>query len=221
MKLLKTIKNVIYSSYMCISYPFLYPRNRFTGLHYNNWRIVDYYTDLIKTYKNWVFLENPDEKCIHSLSDQPYYEYVSNKCCSYWSNWWAKPWYLIVKFFHAYIIQIFHCIPTSIEWQLPTGWDKAFGNQYLKDLKKQLKKDKMLHTWRITDIKEKYGSLRLYCNYGSKELYDLIDKYEDLSYNTCIKCGKPATYDSIGWINPYCEDCVKSSKNPERYELRS
>ena len=30
---------------LCISFPFLYPRNRFTGLHYNNWEINKFLTN--------------------------------------------------------------------------------------------------------------------------------------------------------------------------------
>ena len=72
------------------------------------------------------------------------------------------------------------------------------------------------------------NSLRLYCNYGSEELYSLISVYEDISWNTCIKCGKPATHTSKGWISPYCEECVnkddkdkyieRGSKEEEEYE---
>ena len=35
-----------------------------------------------------------------------------------------------------------------------------------------------------------------------------INKYEDISYHTCISCGKPAKYLSTGWICPYCEKCA-------------
>ena len=93
------------------------------------------------------------------------------------------------------------------------GWDKAFGKQYLDELKTQLKKDKMLYSWRITQLKEKFGECRLYCNFGSDELYNIISKYEDISRKTCIKCGKPATHTSVGWISPYCEECVKMDEN--------
>lgn len=34
-KFLSKAKNIIYSSYLCIKYPFLYPRNRFDGKHHN------------------------------------------------------------------------------------------------------------------------------------------------------------------------------------------
>jgi hypothetical protein len=105
-------------------------------------------------------------------------------------------------------------IPRYTWWDnVSTGWKKAFGKQFLNELKKQLKKDKMLYKWRITDVKEKFGTFRLYCNYGSDELYNIIHKYEALSWNTCIKCGKPATYTSIGWILPYCEACTKTALN--------
>ena len=35
---------------------------------------------------------------------------------------------------------------------------------------------------------------------------ELLDKYENISYHTCINCGKSARYLSNGWICPYCED---------------
>jgi ferredoxin-like protein FixX len=89
------------------------------------------------------------------------------------------------------------------------GWKKAFGNQYLKDLRAQLKKDKMLYSFRITDIKEKYGTLRLYCACASEAVYRIIDKYEDLSYNTCIECGEPAKIITDGYVLPYCEHCYR------------
>lgn len=40
------------------------------------------------------------------------------------------------------------------------------------------------------------------------KIYDIIDKYEDISYTTCICCGKPAKYITLGWISPFCEDCI-------------
>ena len=115
----------------------------------------------------------------------------------------------MADFLNHYILQLFHCIPTYTEWDALkhyTGWYKAFGKELLKDIDKQLRKDKMRTSWRIMDIKEKYGSLRIYCNYASKEMYRLLDVYEDLSYHTCIECGKPAKYLTGGYILPYCEN---------------
>jgi hypothetical protein len=214
---------------MCIRYPFLYPRNRFTGLHYNNWKIIEWKKKIYQKY-HLVDIDKLHPEVTYETY-KGYYFYVkqTGSVIDYWTNWWAKPLCKCITFFHDYILQIFHCIPTYIEWDaVEPGWNKAFGKQYLNDLKKQLKKDKMLYSWRIMDIKEKWGCLNLYYNYGSEELYSLISVYEDISWNTCIKCGKPATHTSKGWISPYCEECVnkddkykfieRGSKEEDEYE---
>lgn len=225
----KRFIRIPYCCYMCIRYPFLYPRNRFTNLHYNNWKIIEWKKKIYQKY-HLVDIDKLHPEVTYETY-KGYYFYVkqTGSVIDYWTNWWAKPLCKCITFFHDYILQIFHCIPTYIEWDaVEPGWNKAFGKKYLKDLKKQLKKDKMLYSWRIMDIKEKWGCLNLYCNYGSEELYSLISVYEDISWNTCIKCGKPATHTSKGWISPYCEDCVnkddkykyieRGSKEEDEYE---
>ena len=52
------------------------------------------------------------------------------------------------------------------------------------------------------------NSLRWYDAGASEEIQTIINKYEDISYHTCISCGKPAKYLSTGWICPYCEKCA-------------
>lgn len=206
---------------MCIRYPFLYPRNRFTGLHYNNWKIIEWKKKIYQKY-HLVDIDKLHPEVTYETY-KGYYFCVkqTGSVIDYWTNWWAKLLCKCITFFHDYILQIFHCIPTYTEWDaVEPGWNKAFGKQYLEDLKKQLKKDKMLYKWRITQIKEKYGKFILSCNYGSPELYNIINKYESLSWHTCIQCGKPATYTSKGWVAPYCEDCVNNSKDPSRYIRR-
>ena len=204
-----------YCTYMCIKYPFLYPRNRWSGKHYNNWTILNYAGRIYSKYCHTQFSKGERLSGLEIGSFEslyPYYvERPSERIIKGWKNWWAKPYWRLISFFHDYVLQVFHCLPTSTEWDaVEPGWNKAFGKQYLKDLKKQLKKDKCLYTWRITDIKEKWGRFQLYCTLGSEELYNLIGRYEELSWNTCIKCGKPATHTSKGWILPYCEECAKN-----------
>lgn len=151
-----------YCTYMCLKYPFLYRRNRFTGLHYNNWALINKRDKLNQKYHKHIFdkdgIDMDDFANQLKINDKWYIRVTSEKSLDYWENWWAKPLYCIIDFIHNYILQIIFCLPTSIEWDaMEDGWKKAFGKQYLKDLKKQLKKDKMLYSWRITDIKEKYG----------------------------------------------------------------
>lgn len=188
-----TCKEAISASILCIRFPFLYPRNRFTDTHTVFWKFRDWTLKFRNSaVESWGSKENGFKRI------------YNNKL----------KWYLGEFFFwlHDYPMQIPFCIPTYTELDgMERGWRKAFGIQYMQELKKQLKKDKMLYKWRIMDIKEKYGTLRVYCNYGSKELYNIIDKYEELSYHTCIRCGKPATKISKGWISPYCDDCLDSN----------
>ena len=99
------------------------------------------------------------------------------------------------------------------EDELPAGWRKAFCPQMWDELRAILEKAKYVDKFRFAQIKEKYGSLRLYYNGVPEEIYNEIEawetKYEELSEKTCIHCGKPAKYISIGWISPWCEDCAK------------
>lgn len=211
----KKVKKTICSCYMCIKYPFLYPRNRFTGLHYNNWIIINKMKSIYLNHHKIIISNEPLEDMI---KDGYYVKYEEgNRIIQYWTNWWSYPLWRIIKFYHDVILQILHCIPTYNEWDaVEPGWNKAFGKQYLKELKQQLIKDKMLYSFRITQIKEKWGRLQLYCYKASEDVYKIIDKYENLSWDYCIKCGKPAKYISKGWISPYCEDCVNKD-DKERY----
>jgi hypothetical protein len=92
---------------------------------------------------------------------------------------------------------------------MPYGWLKAFGMQMVEELKEVIisYKPGFLYKYTIIDIKEKYGGLRWYDNGATREMYDIIEKYENLSYETCIKCGKPATHMTEGWIAPLCDEC--------------
>ena len=89
---------------------------------------------------------------------------------------------------------------------IPCGWYKAFGKDLLKDIKqagkasrKRLHKHlnwKQMITWE--QIKEKYGTLRWYDLGAPEKVFEIIRKYEQLSYETCIYCGKPSEYETFG-----------------------
>lgn len=285
-KLLHTVDSII----LCLRFPFLYPRNRFTDKHYNNYTILErikkydseaylnltvhflkdekyrtpikmnentVYTskepdtenettfittldgrELILCQKsvkykkpsytynaikkedgiyyvfdckndNWISLENvfeegSDDFDAEENKDKEYifhfYRILVNKNKLVYKKLWS--------FLH-HILEIIFCIPTYTELDaLDEGWRRNFGIQLCKDVKEQLIKDKMLYSFRISQIKEKFGGLRFYFAGGSHEMYALIQKYEDISYKTCISCGRPAKYMTRGWISPYCELCI-------------
>ena len=302
LKMKNTVKHVFYKVFhtidsvvLCLRFPFLYPRNRFTGLHYNNWKILDYAKALhqknsafmcirvmddpqkefhyvtphhpalntaveeieknhtVTTYsvtlpgkKEYVVCRDEQFKIfprkmqfnvvwchanqMHTYHpdfgwiDVPPYDRekmpadmflhaedkdYANYYYTYVKNRWVKYWEQLVMWFHNYVLAFVFCIPTSNELDaLDDGWMKKFGIQICKDLRAALIKDKFLFKYRISQIKEKFGGLRWYDNGRTKEIEDIISKYEDISEHTCNTCGRPARYITSGYILPLCENCI-------------
>ena len=205
---IKHILNIPRATYLCIRFPFIYPRNRFNGLHYSNWKLIDK-METIKS-KNYHYVSKSTGGRLRT-ENPCYMRRFNSSSFEYWNNWWSKPVYYILKFYHDVILQIVFCLPTYTEWDcMEPGWKKAFGKQYLKELKEAAIKDGYLKDLRIMQLKEKWGRNQLYVNMYGDNVLKVIDKYEDLSWDTCIKCGKPATHTSIGWISPYCAECAKT-----------
>lgn len=103
---------------------------------------------------------------------------------------------------------------------IPIGW----ANSLIPELEKELRAvlGKYLNDWIVVQAKEKYGQLRIYWtwndrNYTNKEIKELdkickklnkiIDKYEQISLETCVKCGEESTTFSKIWTLPFCDDC--------------
>lgn len=98
---------------------------------------------------------------------------------------------------------------------LDEGWRKAFGEMILEEIRDDLIKEGLLNTYRIDQIKEKYGELRWYTRGGSKNEPDIVNKYTILSRNICGHCGQPDSgITKGGWIYPICKDCW--DKNQQR-----
>lgn len=187
---------------LCLRFPFLYPRNRFSGRHYTNWKIRDrMYEAQRKTYD---FVGEIGNK------ENPYHRVVA-----------SRKWLVIMKFYDylELFLGVFHMIPYYTELiGMDAGWRKAFGIQMCKEIKRALLDAggrKMLHAYRITDIKEKYGSLRWYDTGAPEEVEKIIAKYEYISQRTCIVCGKPADYVTRGWVEPYCKDHLPEKIDPD------
>lgn len=94
--------------------------------------------------------------------------------------------------------------------ELLPGWRKAFGNKIWDELYEILEKANYVNEFRFHQIKEKYGTLRLY--YGgipteiSDDVHNWASKYEELSMLYCCFCGEPTKYITDGWILYVCED---------------
>ena len=93
---------------------------------------------------------------------------------------------------------------------LEPGWKEAFGEDLCRELDKAIKLDKCQDSFKFVQIKEKFGSLRLYATGYGPCTQEILAKYEQLSKFICGKCGKIATHISEdSWIYPWCDNCLK------------
>ena len=54
--------------------------------------------------------------------------------------------------------------------------------------------------WAV-QVKEKFGGLRFYTNFGCTELYDMVTKAENRAAKTCEETGKPGSIKNVnGWL---------------------
>ena len=96
---------------------------------------------------------------------------------------------------------------------IPKGWEEL-ARQMIQEC------EAINPTYTIEDLKEKFGSLRVYsyikdyndddwmipsCN--DEEIGKIEEKYEAISVRTCCQCGAPAVKYSTGWILPWCDKC--------------
>ena len=131
-----------------------------------------------------------------------------------YNKWLCKtfPWLIPRNIWTDQVIENLNYEWTQLD-QMPEGWRKAFGERMCFEIEALLKEANYDLNYRIWEIKEKWGCLRWYDNSVpdliQTRLNEVIKKYENLSEETCIECGAPATRISTGWISPYCDGCIK------------
>ena len=64
----------------------------------------------------------------------------------------------------------------------------------------------------ICQVKEKFGGLRFYINSASDEVFEIIRKYESLSYETCETCGEKGELRKGGWLLTLCDKHYKENE---------
>ena len=78
------------------------------------------------------------------------------------------------------------------------------------DMCVEMKKTKPHEDFRLTQVKEKFGTLRVYGNYMNDAAFAIEQKYEDISSRTCEHCGEPGRVEKInGWYTALCPRCKK------------
>lgn len=59
--------------------------------------------------------------------------------------------------------------------------------------------------FRTSQIKEKFGGLRIYLSSYTPEVEKIVDKYEAKSFKVCEECGKPGEERYYGWYATLCD----------------
>jgi hypothetical protein len=98
-----------------------------------------------------------------------------------------------------------HNIQEHIDWH----------NKYAK-----CKKDK-ISQFVATQVKEKFGSLRMYHKGGNDYCSGLVSMAASWSWNTCELCGKGGKRHvghTKGWIGSICDECSEKIKRPIKFD---
>jgi hypothetical protein len=91
-------------------------------------------------------------------------------------------------------------LEVSVNW-LPV-LDKGF-QQMAEIVKKE-----NLDDFRIIQVKEKFGGLRVYTRYSIDEIDKIIDRMEKEVESICEKCGSPeGKWREDGWMRVTCDIC--------------
>ena len=103
------------------------------------------------------------------------------------------------------------------EYELPTPFELFYfetgdgWNNLLYKLSEDIKTycdDHKLKLPIALQVKSKFGGLIFYINETTKEVYDIITKAENDSFNICEKCGSTEDVTCKGsWITTLCKKC--------------
>ena len=136
------------------------------------------------------------------------------------STWWNNK-YLFLRVTNN---SVYPWLTEEDSWadEIPIGWRDSFFENMCDELIVVL--GNYINEFEIVQLKEKYGSMRLYWNWKDENIFteeqihnltntirDVISKYEAISYHTCVRCGKPSIGYTKPWILPVCDDCDKEN----------
>ena len=95
---------------------------------------------------------------------------------------------------------------------LPCGWDRLFL-LYCKCIRDYLIKNNYLDKFYFTQVKEKYGTMRLYNAGCPKDIQRITNLFEGYSKYVCQDCGDFSVFRTDGWVSHLCSICVLKYSN--------
>ena len=61
--------------------------------------------------------------------------------------------------------------------------------------------------FRVTQVKEKFGTLRVYTNWSTDPIDKIVQEMEKTCETVCEECGEPGKFYTDGWMRVRCETC--------------
>jgi hypothetical protein len=91
-------------------------------------------------------------------------------------------------------------------YECNSGWyqmlDELFGK--IQSIVDELPKGEF--EFEVVQVKEKFGTLRVYCNYYVEDIEDLIETYSKISGHVCEVCGEDGKLqEENGWYKTVCD----------------
>jgi hypothetical protein len=71
-----------------------------------------------------------------------------------------------------------------------------------------------IHQPTASQVKEKFGGLRFYCDNADDYVQGAITFAESMSYRTCEDCGAQGSKRPGGWVRTLCDKCDQRNKDP-------
>ena len=117
---------------------------------------------------------------------------------------------LCQKFPNLYRDRNKHPVESPMHWgfECGDGWFKL-----IYDLSEELEAEilKLPESERenycASQVKEKYGTLRFYMTKDTPKMREIIIKYENISAETCERCGSSGTTRGQDWYVTLCDSC--------------
>lgn len=107
------------------------------------------------------------------------------------------------------LYQLYPEILGTVSIEIGNGW-----YELLKDLCEKLSRTS--NPPKAFRIKEKFGGLRFYADGCTSQHHDIIEACQELSYETCEKCGSMediSIEDVNGYLTTICKYCYYSWEN--------
>ena len=107
--------------------------------------------------------------------------------------------------------------PYDFSYDVGSGWGDILCSAFKQIAEVYENAGADFSEFSVSQIKEKFGALRIYTGAldvaVADQVYKIIDEAETESCRTCEWCGKPGKARGGGWIKTLCDDCNQKGGN--------